>query len=221
MNVKEFFDNLFSRYLLYHLLGMLVTITVLCLCIGFGLDIYTHHGEIIEVPNLHGMSYEKACRLLEEKGLIVEVGDSGYNKKLPANSILAQTPDPGLFVKEGRIVYVTVNSPSSPTFAIPDIIDNASVREAQAKLTAMGFKLNAPQLVEGEKDWVYGILCNGRRVSNGDRVSIESSLTLMVGKGTQEYLDMMGVGDEYSTATENGEGEVDEFVEVTEAPTAP
>ena len=60
---------------------------------------------------------------------------------------------------------MTVNSPSSPTFAIPDIVDNSSVREAEAKLTAMGFRLLPAQQVEGEKDWVYGIICRGRRVS--------------------------------------------------------
>ena len=56
---------------------------------------------------------------------------------------------------------------------------------------AMGFRLTPPQEVVGEKDWVYGIVCRGRRVSNGDRVPIDYPLTLMIGKGN--YDEMEGV----------------------------
>ena len=119
------------------------------------------------------------------------VSDSGYVKTMPADCILAQTPGLGTKVKLGHTIYVTVNSPSSPTFAIPDIVDNSSYREAEAKLMAMGFRLTPPQEVVGEKDWVYGIVCRGRRVSNGDRVPIDYPLTLMIGKGN--YDEMEGV----------------------------
>lgn len=221
MNIKELARKIFSRYLVLHLVGMTVFIILLCVGVKYGLDIYTHHGEGIEVPSVKGMSYQKARLLLNEKGLTVVVSDSGYNKKLPADCILAQSPGSGTKVKEGHTVYLTVNSPSSPTFAIPDIVDNASVREAEAKLLAMGFQLTPPQQVVGEKDWVYGILCRGRRVSNGDRVPIDNPLTLMVGSGTYDestdvdYVDSNYDGDQ--TGTENGD--VDDFEEVTEPPT--
>ena len=118
-------------------------------------------------------------------------------------------------VKEGHMIYVTVNSPSSPSFAIPDVIDNSSYREAEAKLTALGFKLLPPKVVMGEKDWVYGILSRGRRVSTGDMVSIDSPLTLMIGSGMydQEDEELDYVEPEYRRML--GE-EVDEFEEMTE-----
>ena len=148
------------------------------------------------------------------------VSDSGYNKSLPADCILAQVPGHGQKVKEGHTIYVTVNSPSSPTFAIPDIVDNSSLREAEAKLTAMGFRLMPTQRVTGEKDWVYGILCRGRRVSNGDRVPIDYPLTLMVGSGAYDDTDSIDyVGSNYSIDATD-EGDVDEFEEVKEPPVA-
>jgi beta-lactam-binding protein with PASTA domain len=217
MGIKDFFVKLRSHYLTCHLLAMALTVLLLCLIVGFGLDLYTHHGESITVPDLKGMSYDKAYDKLEAIGLVIQVSDSGYNKSLPANSILAQTPDMGMHVKEGHIIYVTVNSPSSPTFAIPDVVDNSSLREAEARLSALGFRLTAPQQVEGEKDWVYGIVCRGRRVSNGDRISIDYPLTLLVGKGTTDEIDEMDFADEYMTTQE---GDVDEFVEVTGPPAA-
>ena len=194
---------------------MAVTMIILCIGVKVGLDVYTHHGENIVVPDLKGMSYEKAFALLDKDGLNIVISDSGYNKTMAANAILAQTPGYGQKVKEGHIVYVTVNSTSSPTIAIPDIIDNCSVREAEAKLKAIGFRLLPAQEVAGEKDWVYGIMCRGRRISNGDRISIDYPLQLMVGKGSYddtEDLEYIGENDE-DTALE---GDMDDFVEIKE-----
>ncbi len=206
----NFLRKLFGNYIIRHLMAMVLVVILLCVGIGFGLDAYTHHGEGIVVPDLKGMTYEKAYALLDEKGLAIVVNDSGYNKQLPANSVLAQTPAFGQKVKQGHIIYVTVNSPHSPTFAIPDIVDNSSLREAEARLMAMGFRLTAPQLIDGEKDWVYGILCQGRRISNGDRIPIDYPLTLMVGKGTFDDADSILYVEPV------GESEVDEFEEVKE-----
>lgn len=225
MNVKEIWNKIASHYVLLNLFAMAVVIVLLCVAVKFGLDLYTHHGEGIAVPELKGMSYHKARLLLEEEGLNIIVSDSGYQKTMPADCILAQTPGAGTKVKAGHAIYVTVNSPSSPTFAIPDIVDNSSYREAEAKLMAMGFRLTEPQKVVGEKDWVYGIICRGRRVSNGDRVPIDYPLTLMIGTGSYDeedsvlydYVDptyeadpMEGMNEKQQTT-----GEVDEFVEVT------
>ena len=206
----NFLRKLFGNYIVRHLMAMVLVVILLCVGIGFGLDAYTHHGEGIVVPDLKGMTYEKAYALLDEKGLAIVINDSGYNKQLPANSVLAQTPAFGQKVKQGHIIYVTVNSPHSPTFAIPDIVDNSSLREAEARLMAMGFRLTAPQLIDGEKDWVYGILCQGRRISNGDRIPIDYPLTLMVGKGTFDDADSILYVEPV------GESEVDEFEEVKE-----
>lgn len=215
MKTKEFFGKIFSPFLLGNLLAMLVVIILLCVGVKYGLAWYTHHNEGIKVPKVEGMIYSNALLLLEQNGLNIMVTDSGFNKRLPANCILAQNPGEGTMVKEGHMIYVTVNSPSSPSFAIPDVIDNSSYREAEAKLTALGFKLLPPKVVMGEKDWVYGILSRGRRVSTGDMVSIDSPLTLMIGSGTydQEDEELDYVEPEYRRML--GE-DVDEFEEVTE-----
>lgn len=183
MRTKEFFGKFWSAYLWGNLLAMVLVIIGLCFGVKYGLEWYTHHGEGILVPKLVNMSCTNARLLLAEHGLELMVTDSGYNKRLPADCILAQSPGVGVKVKTGHIVYVTVNSPSSPSFTIPDIIDNSSYREAEAKLMALGFKLLPPKRVLGERDWVYGIMSRGRRLSTGDHVSIEAPLTLLIGNG--------------------------------------
>ena len=222
MKVKEFFSKIKRHYVLINLLAMAMVIVLLCVGVKYALAIYTHHGEGIEVPDLKGMTYLKARLLLEEDNLNIVVSDSGYVKTMPADCILAQTPGVGTKVKSGHTIYVTVNSPSSPTFAIPDVVDNSSYREAEAKLMAMGFQLTEPQKVVGEKDWVYGIICRGRRVSNGDRIPIDYPLTLMIGTGTYDEDDVEL--DEYVDPTydanptdgmDDVSGGIDEFEEVT------
>lgn len=215
MESKEFFGKFISKYLWGNILAMGLTVIILCVGIKYGLDIYTHHGEGVPVPNLTGMTFNSAANMLERNGLQIVVSDSGYNKRMPADCILAQSPGEGTSVKQGHTIYVTVNSSSSPTVTIPDIIDNSSVREATAKLTALGFKLLDPKVVTGEKDWVYGILCRGRRISAGDRVSIDLPLTLMIGNGEYEnispdmdYSEPVNETGEYSqsqTATDDFE----------------
>lgn len=214
MFAKKLLRKIADAYLLGNLLTMAVIVVLLCFGVKYGLEIYTHHGEGIVVPQVKGMTYSKARMLLEEDGLTIMVTDSGYNKTLPADYILAQTPGYGAKVKSGHTVYVTVNSPSSPTVAVPDIVDNSSVREAEAKLMAMGFRLLPAKRVSGERDWVYGIICRGRRVSNGDRISIDYPLTLLVGDGSiGDYDDFEYVEPSYAVPEDGG---IDDFEEVTD-----
>jgi beta-lactam-binding protein with PASTA domain len=214
MKAKDFFGKFASPFLWGNLLAMVLVIIALLFGVNYAMDIYTHHGEGIKVPKIEGMLYGNARSTVEADGLNIMVSDSGYNKKMPADCVLAQNPGPGTMVKSGHTVYVTVNSPSSPSFAIPDVVDNCSYREAEAKLMAIGFKMQPPQYVSGEKDWVYGILCKGRRVSTGDHVSIDTPLTLMIGSGTydsDEGIDY--VEPEYMMMSS---GRVDEFEEIAE-----
>ena len=130
MNTKEFFGKFCSKFLIGNLLAMFLVVIALMFGMHYGLSWYTHHGEGIQVPNLEKKSYADARMMIEELKLNIIVSDSGYNKRLPADCVLAQNPGPGTSVKEGHTIYVTVNSPSSPSFPIPDLADNSSYHEA-------------------------------------------------------------------------------------------
>jgi beta-lactam-binding protein with PASTA domain len=165
--------------------------------------------------------YKDAERILDDLGLVVVVSDTGYVKTLPPDVILEQSIEAGEKVKSGRIIYLTVNALKTPTITLPDIIDNSSYREALAKLTAMGFKILPPKKVPGEKDWVYGILSRGRRLSAGELISADTPLTLIIGSGMyneeDEELDFL---NDYSgamdTKAEENTPEEDDFEELTE-----
>ena len=215
MTVKEFFGKFKAPMFWGNLLAMLVVVILLCFGLKWWLSSYTHHGEGIEVPNLYGMTHRVAVHRLDSIGLVVVANDSSYVEGLPAGAIVQQNPAPGMKVKSGRIIYVTINSLSMPCERIPDLIDNCSYREAEARLKSLGFVLLTPKLIDGEKDWVYGIQYRGRNVVAGENVPRESELTLVVGNGA--------LGEEKDTE-ESGDGEsgafssddIDDFLEVLE-----
>ncbi len=226
MESKEFFHKLMSRYLWSNIAAMIGVVIVACAGVKFGIDLYTHHGEAISVPDIKHKKFADAEHILNEIGLQIVVTDTGYVKTLPPDCILEQNPAPGEKVKSGHIIYVTVNSSHSPTLVLPDVIDNSSYREAKAKLIAMGFKIGEPQFVSGEKDWVYGITVNGISVSVGDRVPVDARLVILVGDGKIDDADDVDVVDpsednvddgfeETPTEEKNSAGDKDEFEVVT------
>ena len=169
-----------------NILAMIALVILLCLGVKYGLDWYTNHGEVVVVPNVLHKDFKEAEDILDGLDLNIEVSDTGYVKSLPPNCILEQSIVAGEKVKPGRIIFVTVNATSTPTIALPDVIDNSSLRDAQSRLTSLGFLLGEPEYIPGEKEWVYGIKCQGKQLATGDRVSIEDQLVIQVGDGRRD-----------------------------------
>lgn len=216
MTIKEFIGKFKSRLLWGNLMAMAAVVVALAVGFKFAIDIYTHHGESIVIPNLLHKSYERSSVTLHRLGLELQASDTGYVKTLPPGCILEQFPAAGEHVKSGHVIYVTINATHSPTITLPDVIDNCSLREAMARLTAMGFKLNPPQFVAGEKDWVYGITMNGRHVVYGDKIPVDARLTIQAGNGMRDASDSVDYVEPEYEMTEDGD--VDEFEEVDAPP---
>lgn len=180
-------------------LGMILVGIILIVGTFIALSYYTHHGENISVPNLRGMSQEAAAEKLEGLGLHLAVTDTGYVRTMPADFILGQDITPGCEVKVGRTIKVTINSDNSPTIALPDLADNCSLHEAKARLTAIGFRLGPVEYTTGEHDWVYAIKVKGRTVTAGQKIPVESPVTIVVGDGS--------VDEEF-----NGDDEMEEII---------
>ena len=195
MKTSEFLGKFKSGYLWGNLLAMAVVVVLLVVGVKYALDVYTHHGESLTVPSVKNKKVKDAERILDDMGLVVIVSDTGYVKTLPPDVVLEQSVLPGEKVKSGRIIYLTVNALTTPTITLPDIIDNSSLREAMAKLSAMGFKLAMPEFIPGEKDWVYGVTVRGKNVVTGDKISIEDSVVIQVGNGLRDAADSINYID--------------------------
>lgn len=217
MKASIFFRKLFSFKLWSNLFAMLAVVVALSFLVKVGIDIYTHHGEKIRVPDVKHKSYADAEHILESLHLNVVISDTGYVKVLPPDCVLEQSITPGTIVKSGRTVYVVINASNTPTLTIPDVIDNSSYRKARAKLTAMGFRVGDPQYVPGEKDWVYGIKYQGRLVANGQKIPVDAFIVIQVGDGMRDLSDSVTFIDPVYDEFEETEDEVDDMQPVNEA----
>lgn len=201
MNIKEFFSIKKNRFFWGNLLAMIAVACLLVFIVLKSLDSYTRHGQAIVVPDAKGKSVHEAEALFSEKGLYCVVSDSMYVKEKPAGSILEHTPPSGQKVKEGRPIYLTINTLSVPLKVVPDVADNSSLRQAQARVLAAGFKLAKNELTRGEKDWVYEVKYKGRAVEPGNKVPVGATLTLVVGDGSGEVFATDSITNDSTNST--------------------
>lgn len=184
--------KLLSPVIWGNLIAMALVAVLIIIAVWVGLGRYTHHGEEIIVPDVENKLIGDAEYTLEMEQLRAVVVDSTYNRSLPSGTIVSQIPQAGNKVKSGREIYLTINAKQSPTVALPDIADNCSLREAQDRLRQLGFRLGPIEHVSGDKDWIYGLKCQGRLVYAGERVPADAVITLLVGNnpGNEDDLDL-------------------------------
>ena len=196
MTIKEFFSFRINRFFWLNILAMPVVLIIGVFVTLRWLDAYTRHGEGVMVPDVKHKPVAEALRALEAEGLQGEVTDSTYVKTLPAGCVLEYNPPMNQKVKKGRIIYLTVNTQNVPLMELPDVADNSSLREAEARLLAAGFKLMPNDTVPGEKDWVYGVKLAGRVLGQREKVPQGAYLTIVVGDGrshTEIQVDTAGI----------------------------
>ena len=106
-------------------------------------------------------------------------------------------PLPDALVKEGRKIYLVLNTTEAPKQGVPPVIDNCSLREAQFRLKAAGFIVEKVDVIEGEREWVYGVRYEGIELENGAAIPRGSKLTLVVGSGDLLESDTVRVDAEF------------------------
>ena len=178
MTIKEFFSFRTNRFFWLNILAMPVVLIILVFVTLRWLDAYTRHGEGVMVPDVKHKPVAEALSILEAQDLQGQVADSTYVKTLPPGCVLEYNPPMNQKVKKGRIIYLTVNTQNVPLMDLPDVADNSSLREAEARLLAAGFKLMPNDTVPGEKDWVYGVKMGGRVLGQQEKVPQGAYLTI-------------------------------------------
>lgn len=166
-----------------NILAMIIIALALTLITFRWIKSYTLHGQYIEVPDITGMFEDEAGKNLAASGLQYEVSEYRYDKLIVEGGVIEQKPKPGSYVKQGRKVYLVINSGKEPMRAVPDVADNSSIRAAESKLRAAGFKLSRTVYVDGDLDWVYEIRYLGKKIDAGTVIPEGSTLTIVVGNG--------------------------------------
>lgn len=169
------------------LLAVVITIGVVIGVLSW-LDHYTRHNQAVVVPDVKGLSVNEAAQFFESNGLRYNVIDSVFSKNVAPGSIVELVPSAGSKVKEGRIVFITVNALTSQMATLPEVED-LSFRQAYALLKAAGFTNIEIIYKPGEyKDLAIGIETNGKLLTPGEHVPLSAPLELLVSSGEKEEL---------------------------------
>lgn len=171
---------------LLHLGIMAVVAVVVGWLAMLWLDVWTHHGETVEVPDIKGLSYEQACAKLEDMELTPVLSDSIYDTDSRPGQVLEQNPKVGTTVKPGREIYLTIHAFHPQMVTLPPLTD-VSVRQARSMLEGLGITNISERRVESEyQDLVLSVSSNGKFLAPGARIPITSSITLTVGETPQD-----------------------------------
>lgn len=150
----------------------------------------TNHGQEIPVPDLRKMNLEKAEETLDGIDLEYVVLDTvDFRADFPPYTIVQQDPLPKANVKDGRKIYVKLNSAGYATITLPDIIQR-TYRAALPALKTVGLeegkKTYKPYLA---KDVVLEVWQNGKKLKKGDKVLKASKIDLVLGDGKTGYVE--------------------------------
>ncbi|MDO4702489.1 PASTA domain-containing protein [Tannerella sp.] len=167
-------------------LHVLLIVGVLCLLSAITLQSlkgYTLHNQAIVVPDVKGLQLEEAATFFDNNDLRYTVIDSVYTKDVPPGAIYEMVPGAGSKVKEGRIIFVTLNARTVQTAPVPDITD-LSFRQAYALLQSKGFTSIDILYVPGRyRDLALGVELRGNPLKPGERIPVAAQLVLKVSDG--------------------------------------
>lgn len=176
---RAFFTQVFLAALIIALLGYLFM---------HWLTFTTDHGNEITVPDLSKLTEEQVEEKLDQLDLSYVLLDSvDYRNDYPKYSVVQQDPLPGAKVKEGRKVYIKINSSGFSSIKIPDLIEK-TYREAVPTLKALGLEEGTITYIPNlGKDMVLEMRYKGRNIKPGDRVLKSSKIDLVLGDGKASY----------------------------------
>lgn len=167
-------------------------IIVLVFGVNRFLSIYTHHDEKIPVPVLYGLEVPEVERLLDELGLRYEVRDSLFQEGMPRNAVLSQDPDTNEFVKEGRIIYISINASETPKIRMPDL-NHKNINQAIMIIESMGLKVGKIDTTQDiAEDAVLEQKINGKKIKPDTEIGQGTVIDLVIGDGGNEQGVMTG-----------------------------
>lgn len=180
---SNFLKKILSSGLIKNILIMIAVAFALLFVTLYALNIYTRHNHSAIVPGLKGMQVQDAAAIVSAAKLRYEVVDSIYRSDGVPGAILEQIPKEASKVKEGRTIYLTIQSVNEPLVAVPDL-ENASLRQSETSLRTLGFTNVTIEYIPSEyRDLVYSIEYKGQKLKAGQKIPKSSLITIKVGDG--------------------------------------
>ena len=149
------------------------------------IDVFTSHGQQVQVPDVRNMPLEKAIQILDDAGLRWEISDSTtFYENYKPGTVIDQDPKAKSYIKKIRIIYLNVNAMHAPIIPLPKLVDLPG-RQGLATLKAMGFKHVTMDSIPSENEGlILQVTVDGHSVKPGSPVSVNSKIKITVGDGS-------------------------------------
>ena len=164
---------------------MVLAIVVLGYIALLFIDVFTSHGQQVQVPDVRNMPLEKAINILEDAGLRWEISDSTtFYENYKPGTVIDQDPKAKSYIKKIRIIYLTVNAMHAPIIPLPKLVELPG-RQGMATLKAMGYKHVTIDSIPSELGGlILEVTVDGHHVAPGTPVSVNSEIKITVGDGS-------------------------------------
>ena len=185
--MKDFFIFLKSKLFLKHILIASSCLLILLWCLIKFLNVYTHHGEVAEVPDFRGQSIQELDNFVKEKNIRYLIIDSIYDPSEKSGVVVKQDPEAKSLVKHNRIIYLYVTSTQAPQILMPKLVDR-SERQAVFMIESYGLKIGSVKEITGDcKGCVLQQFYDGKEIKAGDPIKKGSKIDLYIGKKEIDY----------------------------------
>ena len=180
--VKEKSDKVVknSGWIWKNLLLAAAFIVLLVVLVTVGLRIITRHGKTVVAPDFTNLTVAQAQQRAREGKVAVKVVDSVFVRRLNGGVVYRQLPKAGAKVKEGRSIFLTINSVVPRKVVMPNLF-GYSVTEARSELQNRGLNMGYLTYVRDiATNTVLGQKVEGKEVKAGDLVVSGSTVDLTV-----------------------------------------
>lgn len=179
----SWFDRLRSNPILWNLTLIAVVLIALIVLSYIALAVGTRHGMRRRVPDFTGLTLKDAQYYASQKGLKIIVNDSLYVPAYPGGMVLEQLPKGGVDVKEGRKIYLTINSFAQKKLPMP-YVAGRSLRQAKNMLEGSGFGIERLEYVEDmATNYVLGQYLGGVEITAESNIKIEKGTGVVLKVG--------------------------------------
>lgn len=192
-NKKSWLAQLKSRPILWNLTLIAVVLISLLVLSYIALAVGTRHGMRRTVPDFTGLGLKDAQYYAEKRGLKLIINDSLYVPAYPGGMVLEQLPKGGVDVKEGRKIYITINSFAQKKLPMP-YVAGRSLRQAKNMLEGAGFGIERLEYVEDiATNYVLAQYLGGVEITEQSDIKIEKGTGVVLKVGVSPDQNMTTV----------------------------
>ncbi|MBI4946059.1 MAG: PASTA domain-containing protein [Bacteroidetes bacterium] len=171
-----------TRFRIHFIISLVAGFVILWVSFK-SLNIFTHHGIAITVPDFSNIKTEDIGKFIADKQLRFEVVDSVFDSKVAAGVVIKQDPEKNSSVKQKRIIYLTVSAKMPPLVKMPNLVD-ASMRQALALIESYGLKAGKREYrADPCVNCVLAQIIKGKKVEAGTMIPKGSIIDVVIGKG--------------------------------------